>query len=94
MTKRQGNGMRQYIGLIHKEEASDYGVSFPDLTGVITAGASLEEARELAEQALAFHIEGMIEDGEAVPEPSSLEQVMAGVDNRELTTIMVPLRTR
>lgn len=86
--------MRQYIGLIHKEEASDYGVSFPDLTGVITAGASLEEARELAEQALAFHIEGMIEDGEAVPEPSSLEQVMAGVDNRELTTIMVPLRTR
>ena len=94
MTKRQGNGMRQYIGLIHKEEASDYGVSFPDLTGVITAGASLEEARELAEQALAFHIEGMIEDGEAVPAPSSLEQVMAGVDNRELTTIMVPLRTR
>ncbi|AZO38783.1 hypothetical protein EOA27_13340 [Mesorhizobium sp. M2A.F.Ca.ET.037.01.1.1] len=85
--------MRQYIGLIHKEEASDYGVSFPDLPGVVTAGASFDEARELAEQALAFHIEGLIDDGEAVPEPSSLEQIMEGVDNRELTTILVPLRT-
>ncbi|TIV40544.1 MAG: hypothetical protein E5V99_02910 [Mesorhizobium sp.] len=82
--------MRQYIGLIHKEEASDYGVSFPDLPGVVTAGASFDEARELAEQALAFHIEGLIDDGEAVPEPSSLEQIMEGVDNRELTTILVP----
>jgi hypothetical protein len=30
--------MRQYIGLIHKESASDYGVSFPDFPGVVTAG--------------------------------------------------------
>lgn len=28
--------MRQYIGLIHKEDASDYGVSFPDFPGVVT----------------------------------------------------------
>ncbi|TIT11043.1 MAG: hypothetical protein E5W74_14420 [Mesorhizobium sp.] len=86
--------MRQYIGLIHKEEASDYGVSFPDLPGVVTAGASFDEARELAEQALAFHVEGLIDDGEAVPDPTSLEQVMADLGNRELTPILVPLRTR
>ncbi|UVK44367.1 type II toxin-antitoxin system HicB family antitoxin [Mesorhizobium sp. AR07] len=85
--------MRQYVGLIHKEHASDYGVSFPDFPGVVTAGASIDEARELAEQALAFHVEGLIDDGEAVTEPASLEQVMAGADRRELTTIMVPLRT-
>ena len=30
--------MRQYIALIHKEPGSDYGVSFPDLPGVISAG--------------------------------------------------------
>ncbi|SFQ19718.1 Predicted nuclease of the RNAse H fold, HicB family [Mesorhizobium sp. NFR06] len=86
--------MRKYVGLIHKDDTSDYGVSFPDLPGVVTAGASLDEARELAEQVLAFHVEGLIDDGEAVPEPTSLEQVMADADNRELTTIMVPLRTR
>ncbi|TIT99429.1 MAG: hypothetical protein E5W43_11945 [Mesorhizobium sp.] len=86
--------MRQYIGLIHKEDASDYGVSFPDFPGVATAGASLGEARDLAEQALAFHVEGLIDDGEAIPEPSSLEQIMADADNQELATIIVPLRTR
>ncbi|TPJ31479.1 MULTISPECIES: type II toxin-antitoxin system HicB family antitoxin [unclassified Mesorhizobium] len=83
--------MRQYVGLIHKEDASDYGVSFPDFPGVVTTGASLEEARELAEQALAFHAEGLIEDGEAVPDPTSLAQVMAEADRRVLTPIMVPL---
>ena len=36
---------RQYIALIHKEDASDYGVSFPDLPGCVTAGATLDEAR-------------------------------------------------
>lgn len=86
--------MRQYIGLIHKEDASDYGVSFPDFPGVVTAGASLGEARDLAEQALAFHVGGLIDDGEAIPEPSSLEQIMAAADNQELATIIVPLRTR
>lgn len=53
MTVRQENGMRQYVGLIHKEDASDHGVSFPDFPGVVTAGASLGKARKLAEQALA-----------------------------------------
>lgn len=65
--------MRQYIALIHKDADSDYGVSFPDLPGVITAASTLDEARDMAAEALAFHLEGMAADGEAVPEPSSLE---------------------
>ena len=36
---------RTYIGLVHKDAGSDYGVSFPDLPGCVTAGATLEEAR-------------------------------------------------
>lgn len=83
--------MRNYVGLIHKEDASDYGVSFPDFPGVVTAGASLEEARELAEQALAFHVEGLIEDGEPLPDPTSLAKIIADADRRVLTPIMVPL---
>src|SRR5881628_1609638 len=49
--------MNQYIALIHKEAGSDYGVSFPDFPGVITAGASLDKARAMAEEALGFHLE-------------------------------------
>jgi predicted RNase H-like HicB family nuclease len=78
--------MRQYVGLIHKEDVSDCGVSFPDFPGVVTAGASLEEARELAEQALALHVEGLIDDRETIP-AASLEKVMADADRRELETI-------
>ncbi|CDX11727.1 conserved hypothetical protein [Mesorhizobium plurifarium] len=83
--------MRHYVGLIHKDDASDYGVSFPDFPGVVTAGGSLEEARELAGQALAFHVQGMIEDGDAVPDPTSLAKVMAEADGGELTPIVVSL---
>ena len=58
--------MRHYIGLIHKQADSDFGVSFSDLPGVVTAGRTLDEARELAEEALSFHIEGLLADGEAL----------------------------
>ena len=75
--------MSDYIGLIHKEAGSDFGVSFPDFPGVVTAGKSLDEARAIAEEALAFHIEGLVADGDAIAAPSTLEEVMADPENRD-----------
>ncbi len=86
--------MADYIALIHKEPASDYGVSFPDFPGCVTAGATLDEARREAADALALHIDGMIEDGEAIPEPSSLDDVMAERENREAVAFLVPAPVR
>lgn len=86
--------MTQYIALIHKEAGSDYGVSFPDFPGVISAGRTLDEARAMAQEALRFHIDGLVEDGEAIPEPSRLEQVMADPVNRDGVAILVPVQTR
>ena len=74
--------MPSYIGLIHKDANSDFGVSFPDFPGVITAGTTLDDARAMAQEALALHVEGMTEDGEAIPQPSTLEEVMSDPDNR------------
>ncbi len=82
--------MRQYIGLIHKDSESDFGVSFPDFPGCVTAGRSLDEARAMAEEALALHIEGMIADGEPIPEASSLEAVMNEPNHRDGVAILVP----
>ncbi|QPF82819.1 type II toxin-antitoxin system HicB family antitoxin [Bradyrhizobium genosp. L] len=73
--------MRHYIALVHKNPDSDYGVSSPDLPGVITAGTDLDDARAMAAEALALHLEGLAEDGEAGPEPSSLEEIMAKIEN-------------
>jgi len=84
--------MRHYIGLIHKDADSHFGVSFPDLPGVVTAGTTLDDARVMAEEALALHIEGLIEDGEAIPEPSSLEQIMSDRNNRSGVAVLVPAK--
>ena len=81
--------MRPYIALIHKEAGSDYGVSFPDLPGCISAGSTLDDARAMAAEALSLHLEGLAEDGDAIPEPSSLEEIMASAENRYGVAILV-----
>jgi len=81
--------MRHYIALIYKDANSDYGVSFPDLPGVISAGRTLDEARAMAAEALALHLEGLAEDGEAVPEPSTLEEIMAVAENKDGVAVLV-----
>ncbi len=60
-----------YIGLIHKDRDSDFGVSFPDFPGCVTAGSTIEEAFEMAKEALAGHIEVMLKEGLAIPDPSA-----------------------
>jgi len=81
--------MRQYIALIHKDADSDFGVSFPDLPSCVTVGSTLDEARDTAAEALALHLEGMAEDGLAIPEPSSLEAVMADPVNIDGVAVLV-----
>lgn len=65
----------EYIAYLHKDGKSDYGVSFPDFPGCITAGSTLDEARQMAAEALSFHIAGMREDGAPLPEPSTLDDL-------------------
>jgi predicted RNase H-like HicB family nuclease len=65
----------EFIAYLHKEGKSDYGVSFPDFPGCVTAGATLEEARCMAAEALSFHIAGMREDGKIIPDPSTLDDL-------------------
>lgn len=50
-----------------------YVVSVPDVPGCFSAGDTFTEAFENTKEAIAFHIEGMLEDGEDIPLPSDLE---------------------
>jgi predicted RNase H-like HicB family nuclease len=68
--------MRTYIAILHKDIDSDFGVSFPDFPGCISSGSTLEEAKDMAREALPFHIEGMQSDGEFIPEPMSLDEAL------------------
>jgi predicted RNase H-like HicB family nuclease len=78
-----------YIALLRKEKDSDFGVDFPDFPGCITVGTTLEQAHKRAAQALRFHIKGMMEDGEPVPEPSSLDEVVADPANVSAVPFLV-----
>jgi predicted RNase H-like HicB family nuclease len=80
-----------YIALIHKDADSDYSVSFPDFPGCVTAGSTIDEARALAAEALAFHVEGIREDGEELPAPSPMAAVMTERENRDAVAFLVTL---
>jgi predicted RNase H-like HicB family nuclease len=84
--------MTSYIGLIRKDSDSDFGVDFPDFTGCVSAGATLDEARRMAQEALELHVGGMIEDGEKLPAPSSLEAIMADPENSAAVAFLVTLQ--
>ncbi|MBI3680836.1 MAG: type II toxin-antitoxin system HicB family antitoxin [Acidobacteria bacterium] len=79
----------EYIAYLHKDQKSDFGVSFPDFPGCVTAGKTLDEARRLAPEALALHIEGMIEDGEPIPEPSILDALANDPARKDAVAFLV-----
>src|SRR5216683_2929735 len=81
--------MTAYIALIHKDPDSDYGVSFPDLPGCVSAGSTLDEAIAMAKEALALHIEGLLDDDETVPAPSAADEIDRD-DALLVTAIEVP----
>ncbi len=81
--------MSDFIALLRKDTGSDFGVEFPDFPGCITAGSNLDEAKDMAIEALTLHIEGMIEDGISLPGPSSLETIMADSQNSDTVAFLV-----
>ena len=58
----------KYIAIIGKT-GNGYAADLPDLPGCIAAGETFEETCQLIQEAANFHVEGMIEDGETIPEP-------------------------
>ena len=81
--------MANYIAIVHKETESDFGVSFPDFPGCITAGKNIDEAKDMAQEALTLHVQGMLEDGEQLPIASRLEKIMNDPDYANAVAYLV-----
>jgi predicted RNase H-like HicB family nuclease len=81
--------MANYIAIVHKEAKSDFGVSLPDFPGCITAGKNIDETKDMAQEALTLHIQGMLEDGEKLPNPSRLEDIMSEPDFADAVAYLV-----
>ena len=67
--------MTGYIALVHKDEGTSYGVSFPDVPGCISAGDTFEAAVAHAAEALAGHFAAMRADGDPIPSPRSFDEL-------------------
>ena len=69
----------RYAVIIEKGKNS-YGAYVPDLPGCVAVGDTLEEVRTLIQEAVEFHLEGLQEDGESIPQPnSSIEYIEAKI---------------
>ena len=77
--------------IIHKDQNSDYGVIIPDLPGCFSAGDSYEDALANAREAIECHIEGLLEDGEPVPQAMSIEQHESNEFARGAVFALVPV---
>jgi antitoxin HicB len=66
---------RTYTFVFNPEPEGGYTVTCPALPGLVTYGETLEEAREMARDAMVGLIEVMLEQGESVPESDPAEAV-------------------
>ena len=60
------------FAVIIEKGPNNYSAYVPDLPGCVSAGHTLEETRQMIREAIEFHLEGMREDGDPIPESTSL----------------------
>ncbi len=81
----------QYPVVIHKDDASDYGVTVPDLPGCFSAGATRDEALAMAREAIELHIHGLMDMGQPVPTAGSVAAHRSNPDYRGGVWALVPV---
>jgi predicted RNase H-like HicB family nuclease len=82
---------RHFTAIIEGSDEPGYSVFFPDLPGCVSAGDTVEEAALNAREALDLHVRGMIEDGGALPTPSSPDRIPSDPEVREVARMLVPV---
>lgn len=80
-----------YIALLHKAtpKSPSYGVIFPDFPGCVSAGKTVDEALRNAREGIVFHMEGMLENGELLPEPTPLETILSKLEYKTATACLI-----
>ena len=64
--------MTGYAVIIEGSEEEGFGAWAPDLPGCVATAATYDECVALMREAVAFHLEGMREDGEPIPPPTAV----------------------
>jgi len=64
---------KRYLVVYAKCIGSNFSGHAPDVPGCVSVGETLEEMNSMMREALEFHLEGMLEDGEAIPESTTMK---------------------
>ena len=70
----------KFTVVLHKDPDSAYGVIVPDVPGCFSAGSTVMEALDNAKEALSLHFEGLVEDGDPLPQAKDIEDHVANPD--------------
>ena len=62
--------------VIYEKGPHSWGAYVPDLPGIVTVADSRDEAEQLIQEAIELHVEGMREEGLAIPPPSSFAGIV------------------
>lgn len=57
--------------VVYEQGPTSWGAYVPDLPGCVAVGETQAEVQRLIREAIEFHLEGMREAGEVIPEPTS-----------------------
>jgi predicted RNase H-like HicB family nuclease len=63
--------VKQYAVVIEKT-GTGFGAYVPDLPGCVSTGRTIEETERNIREAVEFHLDGMREDGDPIPEPTTV----------------------
>jgi predicted RNase H-like HicB family nuclease len=65
-----------YLIVIERADDGGYGAWAPDLPGCVALGDTIEDATQEMREAIAFHLEGLREQGEPVPAPTAVAAIV------------------
>ncbi len=65
------------FAVIYEKTATGYSAYIPDLPGCVAAGPTFEETAQLIRGAVELHLETMREDGDSIPEPTTIAGCLA-----------------
>jgi predicted RNase H-like HicB family nuclease len=61
--------------IVIEQANGNYSAYVPDVPGCVATGATLDEVQQAMQEALAFHLEGLREEGLPIPQPSTVAYV-------------------
>lgn len=64
--------MNRYVAIVERDDAGGFSSWSPDLPGCVAAASTFDECVSLMREAVAYHLQGMREDGTPIPEPAAV----------------------